>query len=143
MAHQECARCHRLFERVAFEEVCPVCLPIEEEEFGKIKEYLMCHQGASSTEVMTETGASLKSIKRYLREDRLQIVGDNKGFIKCDVCGKPINSGRYCDACYKERVSGQSTKASPSKGGFIKDSEESQKEKQKGMQFGFKRDRKG
>lgn len=102
MASYVCARCHKLFERVAFETVCPECFPIEEREFAKIKEYLTVHPGASSNEVMTALDVSLKSIKRYLREDRLEIVGDNKGFIRCELCGRPINSGRFCDACYKE-----------------------------------------
>ncbi|NLX64996.1 MAG: hypothetical protein GX022_09540 [Clostridiaceae bacterium] len=102
MANHECARCHRLFEKVAFEEVCPTCFAIEEEEFRRIKEFLTQYPGASSNEVMRHTGVSLKTIKRYLREDRLEIVGDNKGFIRCEICGKPINSGYFCDGCYKE-----------------------------------------
>ncbi|HHY64353.1 MAG TPA: hypothetical protein GX501_04845 [Clostridiaceae bacterium] len=102
MAHYECVRCHRFFERVAFEEVCPVCFPIEEEEFRKIKEYLTAHPGATSNELMAVIGVSLKSIRRYLKEERLEIVGDNKGFIRCELCGKPLNSGRFCGGCYKE-----------------------------------------
>jgi Zn finger protein HypA/HybF involved in hydrogenase expression len=103
MASRECARCHRIFEKVAFEEVCPTCFPIEENEFKRIKEYLDIHPGASSNEVMSELAVSLKSIKRYLKEDRLEIVGDNKGFIRCELCGKPVNSGRYCEDCYRDR----------------------------------------
>jgi hypothetical protein len=102
MANHECARCHRYFERVAFEEVCPVCFPVEEEEFARIKEYLSVHPGATSNELMTVIGVSLKSIRRYLKEERLEIVGDNKGFIRCELCGKPLNSGRFCDGCFKE-----------------------------------------
>jgi Zn finger protein HypA/HybF involved in hydrogenase expression len=102
MANYECARCHRFFEKVAFEEVCPACFPVEEEEFGRIKEYLTKHPGASSNEVMQHLGVSLKSIRRYLKEDRLEIVGDNKGFIRCELCGKPVNSGYFCGECYKE-----------------------------------------
>lgn len=102
MANCECARCHRFFEKVAFEEVCPACFPVEEEEFAKIKEFLTKYPGASSNEVMQRIGVSLKSIKRYLKEDRLEIVGDNKGFIRCELCGKPVNSGYFCDVCYKE-----------------------------------------
>ncbi len=102
MANYECARCHRFFEKVAFEEVCPVCFPIEEEEFRKIKEYLTIRPGSSANLIMQSIGVSLKSIKRYLKEDRLEIVGDNKGFIRCELCGNPLNSGRFCEGCYKE-----------------------------------------
>lgn len=98
----QCQRCHRMFERAGNENVCPVCTPLDEEEFRRIKEYLEAHQGASSNEVMRHTGVSLKQIKRYLKEERLEIVGDNKGFLRCEICGKPLNSGRYCDLCYRE-----------------------------------------
>jgi hypothetical protein len=105
MANTECQRCHRVFQRMDSENVCPGCAPLDEMDFKRIKEYLEQHQGASSTEVMRETGVSLNQIRRYLKEDRLEIVGDNKGFIRCEKCGVPVNSGRYCDGCYKEEVS--------------------------------------
>ncbi|MGI6049920.1 MAG: MerR family transcriptional regulator [Acetivibrionales bacterium] len=101
MANYECARCHRYFDKVAFEEVCPICFPVEEEEFRRIKELLTVQPGATASEIMQELGVSLKSIKRYLKEDRLEIVGDNKGFIACELCGQPLNSGRFCNECYK------------------------------------------
>lgn len=102
MAIYECKRCHRMFQRIGIENVCPTCVPLDEADFRKIKEYLMEHQGASSTEVMQHTGVSLRQIKRYLKEERLEILGDNKGFLRCELCGKPINSGRFCEFCYKE-----------------------------------------
>jgi len=136
MANHECVRCHRFFERVAFEEVCPVCFPIEEEEFRKIKEYLTAHPGASSNEVMSVIGVSLKSIRRYLKEERLEIVGDNKGFIRCELCGRPLNSGRFCDGCYKE---GQALRAkglsAPYSGSFGKYGEETYEKSKKGLLF--------
>lgn len=93
-----------MFERKGLEYVCPVCAPLDEEDFRKIKEFLMVYPGASSYEVMRHTGVSLKQIKRYLREERLEIVGDNKGFLRCELCGKPLNSGRFCDNCYREGI---------------------------------------
>lgn len=132
MAKYECVRCHRYFERVAFEEVCPVCFPIEEEEFQKIKEYLTAHPGASSNEVMSVIGVSLRSIRRYLKEERLEIVGDNKGFIRCELCGRPLNSGRFCDGCYKE---GQALRAKGLIGPFGKYGEESGDRTRRGILF--------
>lgn len=102
MATYECQRCGRMFEQIGLEDVCPVCALLDEEEFKRIKEFLTEHQGASTTEVMQHTGVSLKQIKRYLKEERLEIVGDNKGFLRCELCGKPLNSGRYCDDCYRD-----------------------------------------
>lgn len=105
MAQYECQRCHRMFQRIGLENVCPVCAPLDEEDFRKIKEFLQMYPGASSNEVMRHTGVSLRQIKRYLKEERLEIVGDNKGFLRCELCGKPLNSGLFCDLCYREGIS--------------------------------------
>lgn len=102
MPTYECIRCHRLFQSPNGEEICAKCAGEEDEEFGKIREYLSAHRGASSSDVMREVGVSLKLIKRYLKQERLEIIGDNKGFIKCEKCGAPLNSGRLCESCYKD-----------------------------------------
>lgn len=102
MASRECARCHNLFDSNGLDVVCPACYPIEENEFRRIKEYLTLHPGASSNEVMNELKVSLKSIRRYLKEDRLEIIGENRGFLRCEMCGALVNSGRFCELCYKE-----------------------------------------
>ncbi len=143
MANCECVRCHRFFEKVAFEEVCPVCFPVEENEFSRIKEYLSSHPGASSNEVMSELNVSLKSIRRYLKEDRLEIVGDNKGFIRCELCGKPLNSGRFCEGCFKEGLAMRRNESGAGpKSAFYNQSE--QKTSQgKGIQYSEKQDKKG
>jgi len=40
MVQYECQRCHRAFQRIGLENVCPVCAPLDEEDFRKIKEFL-------------------------------------------------------------------------------------------------------
>ena len=55
MTQYECQRCHRVFQRVGIENVCPVCAPLDEEDFRKIKEFPQ-NTGASSSEVMRHTG---------------------------------------------------------------------------------------
>lgn len=140
MANTECARCHRFFERVSFETVCPICFPIEEEEFAKIKEYLTLHPGASSNEIMQKLNVGLKSIRRYLKEERLEIVGDSKGFIKCELCGKSINSGRFCDACYKEGQALRQKEDGSIKGSYVKPAEQ---QTTRGIRFGDNKEKKG
>lgn len=142
MANYECARCHRFFEKVAFEEVCPSCFPIEEEEFRRIKEFLTQHPGASSSDVIQELGVSIKSIRRYLKEDRLEIVGDNKGFIRCELCGKPVNSGYFCDQCFKEGIVKKQKERGMGKKSAYVPWEDDPKPTKKGIQFHEKKDRK-
>ena len=142
MATRECARCRRLFEIMGLEDVCPVCAPLDQMEFQKIKDYLMEHQGASSSEVMQETGVSIRQIKRYLKEERLEIVGENKGFLKCELCAKPIRSGRFCDDCFVEgttlRRKGLLDSPGTSSQGGYKDLPEREQKLQKGFRYGEK-----
>jgi predicted amidophosphoribosyltransferase len=45
----------------------------------------------------------VEKIKRFLREGRLEIVGDSGNmFLECEGCGKAIRSGRYCSDCERE-----------------------------------------
>ncbi len=142
MANYECARCHRFFEKVAFEEVCPVCFPVEEEEFRAIKEFLTKYPGSSSNEVMQQIGVSLKSIRRYLKEDRLEIVGENKGFIRCEMCGRPISSGYFCENCFKEgNTKRLKDRGMGSKSAYVPWEDDSNKIK-KGIQFRERKDKK-
>jgi hypothetical protein len=144
MAHRECARCHSFFESVGLEAVCPICLPLEENEFRRIKEYLSIHQGASSSEVMNELKVSLKSIRRYLKEDRLEIVGENRGFLRCELCGTLINSGRFCELCYKEGQARLRNDAGLGlKGSYARPLDNQKTPSKKGIQYSENKDKKG
>lgn len=136
MAGFECARCHRIFNRRGLEEVCLLCLSEEETEFSRIKEFLTHHPGATSSDLINELNVSLKAIKRYLREDRMEIIGQNKGFLRCDLCGKPINSGRFCDLCYKEGQASLRNEAGLGiKSAYIKPNDSKKGSQQKGIQY--------
>ena len=144
MANCECVRCRRFFEKVAFEEVCPICFPVEENEFAKIKEYLTLHPGANSSVIMNELNVSLKSIRRYLKEDRLEILGDNKGFIRCELCGKALNSGRFCESCFKEGLAMRRNEAGAGlKSSFHNQSDLQKSSQGKGIRYSEKHDKKG
>lgn len=102
-----CTRCHRVFEPLAGEELCPICHEKDESSYRRIREYLYDHPGATAVEVANELDVTIKLIKHYLREGRLEIVGEVNVFFTCEKCGVPIRTGHYCDLCEKSVASGR------------------------------------
>lgn len=94
-----CSRCGRLFTPSGFTSLCIDCLKQDMETFDRIREYLYENPCAHMFDVATNTHVSINTIKKYLREGRLEIVEDNNQFLKCIKCGTPIKAGNYCDAC--------------------------------------------
>ncbi len=78
---------------------CTKCRHLMYDDYGKVRNYLEDHQGATAGEVSENTGVAEKTITHMLREERLQVSKDSKTFLKCQVCGKAIMSGKYCKTC--------------------------------------------
>lgn len=95
-----CERCKRTYTSNGFHRVCPSCLEHDEYDFNKIKVYLDENPCAKIIEVVSALDMSLKKIKRYLRENRLEIIEADNQFLFCESCNKPIRSGRHCKLCY-------------------------------------------
>ncbi len=101
MAVRMCVHCNMPFQQKRQEETCPSCSRIGDTVFRGIKEYLYDHPGASATELISELGVTMKQIRHYLREERLEVVGDGYTGLKCDACGVSIQTGRMCESCVK------------------------------------------
>ncbi|MCM1122940.1 MAG: hypothetical protein NC416_10175 [Eubacterium sp.] len=78
---------------------CEDCGAVEYDDYGKARNYLEKHTGATAAQVSEATGVSQKSIREMLKEDRLEIAPNSNAFLTCEICGKPIRSGRYCSRC--------------------------------------------
>ena len=99
MEYRNCVRCGRVFNYMSLP-ICEDCARAEEEDFIRIKEFLWENPHSNIIEISKATDVSEKRIMKYLREGRLEIENnDSAPLLKCDRCGKPINSGRYCDSC--------------------------------------------
>jgi len=114
-----CTRCGKFFETNGFYDMCPICLKLDIEDFDRIRQYLLEHPGAKLFEVSTSLNIPISQIKRYLREERLEILEKDNPFLKCASCHKPISTGQYCDDCakssphsFKTTYVGNSSKAS-------------------------------
>ena len=96
----ECAKCGgvMIFAGVG-EYHCEDCDAVDYDDYGKVRNYLEAHRGATAAEVEMFTGVSQRTIRNLLKEDRLEISADSVAFLRCEICGRNIRSGRYCPKC--------------------------------------------
>jgi uncharacterized protein len=96
---RNCKKCGSLYQYYGNTQLCSACFQQDEADYQTIRQYLVEHPGAKMFEVSTILDITVNRIKRYLREDRLQIVEKNNGFLRCETCGRSIQSGQYCEEC--------------------------------------------
>ena len=102
---RNCKRCGKIFNYMG-SAVCSNCLQKEQADFERIREYLFTNPNSSTAEVSEATGIELKVISRFLKEGRLEAdyikMSDDDTALTCEKCGKPVNSGRFCEKCVRE-----------------------------------------
>ena len=96
---KNCKRCGKIFNHIGGPQICPDCKLKEEEEFGRIKEYLEDNPKAALAKVAEDLELSISTIERYIKNGRLETLKMDNIFIKCERCGEPIQSGRLCPEC--------------------------------------------
>lgn len=99
-----CRDCGRLFNYISGPRRCPECQKKLEEKFQQVKEFLRQNPDSSISQTATENDVSVKQIKQWIREERLVISNGMAEGIVCETCGKPIRTGRFCEACKKNMV---------------------------------------
>lgn len=82
--------------------VCEQCNRKEYDDYGKVRNYIDEHKGANASEVEAATGVSQRAIRKLLKEERIAVANDSKAFLKCELCGADILTGRYCAKCAKQ-----------------------------------------
>ncbi len=94
-----CTYCGKLFHSFEGQRYCPRCISVLEERFKLVKEYIYEHPEATAPEVAKEFDISIRTIYRWVREERLAF-SEKSGFgLPCQSCGETINMGRYCPKC--------------------------------------------
>lgn len=95
-----CSKCSGSLQyRGVGEYVCEDCGNVMYDDFGKVRNYLEEHRGATQAETAQATGVSPNTIRHFLREERLEIAPNSQVFMHCEKCGTPIRTGRFCFAC--------------------------------------------
>ena len=44
-------------------------------------------------------GVAVRTIRQWIREERLQFADDSPVGIECEICGTTIKTGKYCESC--------------------------------------------
>ncbi len=78
---------------------CEKCNFLDYDDYGKVRAYIEQHRGATAMEIEAAIGVPQKTIRRLLRESRIQVAEGSKSFLHCEICGQPIRSGRFCPQC--------------------------------------------
>ncbi|HOJ10371.1 MAG TPA: MerR family transcriptional regulator [Clostridiales bacterium] len=100
---RNCNRCGKLHNFIGGSLLCPSCRDEDEADFQKIKRYLYENPGATILQVSKDLDINIDKIKRFLKDERLEIIGDEGiPVLECEKCGKPISTGRFCDTCSRE-----------------------------------------
>lgn len=78
---------------------CEECGAVDYDDYGKVRGYIENHKGATAAEIEKEVGVSQRTVRRLLKDGRLEIAEGSKAYLRCELCGKEIRSGQYCPEC--------------------------------------------
>lgn len=78
---------------------CEKCGQLAYDDYGKVRNYIEEHRGATAAQIEEAIGVSQKTIRRLLKEGRLEVTENSRTFLRCELCGKDIRSGTYCPEC--------------------------------------------
>lgn len=81
---------------------CEDCKAVDYDDYGKVRLYIEGHPGATAAQIEQGVGVSQKTIRRLLKDGRLEVAEDSKTFLRCEVCGKNIRSGQFCPECERK-----------------------------------------
>lgn len=82
---------------------CEKCKAVDYDDYGIVRAYIEQHHGATAAQIEDATGIPQRTIRQMLKEERLEVAKDSICFLRCEICGENIRSGRFCDKCQKER----------------------------------------
>ena len=98
---EECGSTDIKYEGIG-EYRCKDCGCIMYDDYGKVRNYIEKNVGATVNDVSIAVGVTREKIRRLLREDKIQIAPESMTFLKCEMCGANIRSGRFCEKCAQE-----------------------------------------
>ena len=98
--HTFCNKCRGVLVYKGLGEYqCEDCGEMAYDDYGKVRNYLDRHRGANVAEISEATGVTHKSIRDMIKDNRFEIINNAGGYIRCEMCGANINSGRLCSKC--------------------------------------------
>ena len=112
----QCQFCKRPFASVVGR-ICPECLEKIDLDFITVRDYIYDNAHANIDKISEETEVSKQIIIHLLKEGRLIIDGPDGGggVLSCEMCKKPINTGKLCPECMGKVASSMDKSVSSSK----------------------------
>ena len=100
---RECEKCGGVMVFKGLGEYrCEHCGELAYDDYGKVRNYIEEHRGATAAQIEEAIGVSQKTIRRLLKEGKLEVTEDSRSFLRCELCGKDIRSGLYCPECERK-----------------------------------------
>lgn len=78
---------------------CEDCGFVDYDDYGKVRLYIEEHKGATAAEIEKEVGVAQRTVRRLLKDGRIEIAEGSKVYLRCELCGKQIRSGQFCPDC--------------------------------------------
>ena len=78
---------------------CVKCGNTMLDDYGKVRLYLDENGRMPAVVIAAETGVSVSTIQKYLRDGQLEIPDGSSVYVKCEKCGTDIRFGIYCASC--------------------------------------------
>ena len=96
----QCQYCKKPFASISGR-ICPACLEQIDKDFITVRDYIYENKHSNIDKIAEETEVKKTIIIHLLKEGRLIIDGPDGGggVLACEVCKKPINTGRMCKEC--------------------------------------------
>ena len=95
----QCTFCKKPFASIGGR-ICPACMEQIDKDFITVRDYIYEHKHSNIDKIAKETEVSKQIIIHLLKEGRLIIDSpDGDGLLLCEMCRKPINTGRLCKEC--------------------------------------------
>ena len=95
----QCRMCRKPFDSIGGK-ICHECLQKIDKDFVKVRDYIYEHKRTDVDTVSEETEVDKAVILYLIKEGRIELGGGSGGgVLVCEVCRKPISSGRMCPQC--------------------------------------------
>ncbi len=98
---RNCKLCGNLFEYEG-QPICPACNKKTEDKFADVKQYIYDNPACTLAKVAEANEIPVQMIKKWVREERLQLSENSELKIHCEKCGAQILTGRFCKDCKKQ-----------------------------------------
>lgn len=72
MAYEICGICGRFFKKDG-RKYCDPCYQKDQEEYAKVRDYILKHKGTNAMEISKAINIPLKTIYRFIDEERISI----------------------------------------------------------------------